>query len=89
MDSNKSLRVAHAGGQYNNKTYPNSIASINYNSKYTKFLKKGKFDKTCNLVVAEIKYSSKKELTNLFKELPFEIKRFSKYCMGLETLNLL
>ena len=37
LDSNKSLRVAHAGGQYNNKTYPNSIASINFNSKHTKF----------------------------------------------------
>lgn len=57
--------------------------------KYSKFLEKGKFDQTCNLVVAEIKYSSKKELTNLFNELPFEITRFSKYCMGLESLNLL
>tara|TARA_Y100000768_G_C23641540_1_gene524295 strand:- start:45 stop:653 length:609 start_codon:yes stop_codon:yes gene_type:complete len=56
---------------------------------YSKFFEKGKFDQTCNLVVAEIKYSSKKELTNLFNELPFEITRFSKYCMGLETLNLL
>ena len=37
LDSNKNLRVAHAGGQYNNKTHPNSIASINFNSKYTKF----------------------------------------------------
>ena len=56
---------------------------------YSKFLEEGKFNNTCNLVVAEIKYSSKTELTDLFNKLPFEITRFSKYCIGLETLNLL
>ena len=56
---------------------------------YSRFLEKGIFNNTCNLVVAEIKYSSKTELTDLFNKLPFEITRFSKYCIGLETLNLL
>ena len=56
---------------------------------YSRFLEKGKFNNTCNLVVAEIKYSSKTELTELFNKLPFEITRFSKYCIGLETLNLI
>ena len=57
--------------------------------KYNKFLHKGKFYNKCNLIVAEIKYSSKNQLSKLFDELPFEKTRFSKYCIGLETLNLI
>ena len=55
---------------------------------YSLFSNKGIFDNTCKLVVAEIKYSSEKELPELFHKLPFEKTRFSKYCIGLETLNL-
>ena len=37
LNSNKKLRVAHAGGEYNDKTYPNSIDSINSNFQFTKY----------------------------------------------------
>ena len=37
LNKNKELRVAHAGGEYNDKTYPNSIDSINSNFQYTKY----------------------------------------------------
>ena len=37
LDLNKNLRIAHAGGKYNGKNYPNSIASIKYNLKFTKY----------------------------------------------------
>ena len=57
--------------------------------RYSKFINKSTFYNKCNLVVAEIKYSSKNQLSKLFDELPFEKTRFSKYCIGLETLNLI
>ena len=44
--------------------------------------------KTSDLIVAEIKYSSGGDSIELFHKLPFEKTRFSKYCIGLETLNL-
>ncbi len=56
---------------------------------YDKFFEKGAFDKTCKLVVAEVKYSSEKELPEFLNKLPFEKTRFSKYCIALETLNFL
>jgi len=37
LDNNKNLRVAHAGGQFEGKTYPNSIQSISFNTQYTKY----------------------------------------------------
>ena len=37
LNFNKDLRVAHAGGQYEGKVYPNSIASIESNYKFTKY----------------------------------------------------
>ncbi len=37
LNLNKDLRIAHAGGQYNNKNYPNSIASIEHNLRFTKY----------------------------------------------------
>ena len=39
LDLNKNLRIAHAGGKYNGKNYPNSFASIKYNLKFTKYFK--------------------------------------------------
>ena len=37
LNLNKNLRIAHAGGEYNNKDYPNSIASIEHNLRFTKY----------------------------------------------------
>ncbi len=37
LNSNKDLRVAHAGGQYKGKVYANSIDSIEFNYKYTNY----------------------------------------------------
>ena len=34
----KTFRVAHAGGEYNGLKYVNSIAAMNLNSKYTKYI---------------------------------------------------
>ena len=56
---------------------------------YSNFSYKKAFNNSCNLIVAEIKYSSKNQLSKFFDELPFEKTRFSKYCIGLETLNLI
>ena len=56
---------------------------------YDNFFEKGVFNKSCKLIVAEVKYSSTKELPEIFSKLPFEKTRFSKYCIGLETLNLI
>ena len=56
---------------------------------YIKGLNRSMIRKTSNLIVAEIKYSSERELIELSHNLPFEKTRFSKYCIGLETLNLI
>ena len=56
---------------------------------YSKFCNKGIFNKSSDLVVAEIKYSSEREFKELFQKFPFEKTRFSKYCIGLEALNLI
>lgn len=37
LNNNKNLRIGHAGGKFNNKSYPNSLAAINFNSKFTKY----------------------------------------------------
>ena len=37
LNLNKNLRIAHAGGEYNNKDYSNSIASIEHNLRFTKY----------------------------------------------------
>lgn len=38
FNSLKKFRVAHAGGEYNGLKYVNSIAAMNLNSKYTKYI---------------------------------------------------
>ena len=38
FNSLKTFRVAHAGGEYNGLKYANSIAAMNFNSKYTKYI---------------------------------------------------
>lgn len=38
FNSLKIFRVAHAGGEYNGLKYVNSIAAMNFNSKYTKYI---------------------------------------------------
>ena len=37
LNFNKDKRVAHAGGEYKNKIYTNSISSIEANYKFTKY----------------------------------------------------
>ncbi len=37
INLDKDFRVAHAGGEYNDKFYSNSVASIEYNKKFTKY----------------------------------------------------
>ena len=32
LNDNRNLRIAHAGGKFNNKSYPNSLAAIDFNS---------------------------------------------------------
>ena len=47
------------------------------------------FKNSKNLVIPEIKYSSKSHLGQFMNDLPFEKTRFSKYCIGLENLDLI
>tara|TARA_X000001036_G_scaffold414631_1_gene430044 strand:- start:47 stop:655 length:609 start_codon:yes stop_codon:yes gene_type:complete len=55
---------------------------------YFRSINNKNFNNSCKLVVAEIKYSNRDKLPDLIKKLPFEKIRFSKYCIGLEILNL-
>ena len=71
--------------------YKNIRLTLDKNIKFenfTKGLNNSMVSKTSDLIVAEIKYSSEGDLIELFHKLPFEKTRFSKYCIGLETLNL-
>ena len=47
------------------------------------------FKNSKNLGIPEIKYSSKSHLGQFMNDLPFEKTRFSKYCIGLENLDLI
>ena len=71
--------------------YKNIRLTLDKNIKFenfTKSLNNSMVSKTSDLIVAEIKYSSGGDSIELFHKLPFEKTRFSKYCIGLETLNL-
>ena len=71
--------------------YKNIRLTLDKNIKFenfTKGLNNSMVSKTSDLIVAEIKYSSEGDLIEFFHKLPFEKTRFSKYCIGLETLNL-
>ena len=56
------------------------------NIDYSYFKKKQKIKDT-NIVV-ELKSSIKKDIDELFNQFPFQEIRFSKYCNGIEILNL-
>ena len=57
--------------------------------KFDNFTNNFFFENSKNLVIPEIKYSSKSHLGQFINNLPFEKTRFSKYCIGLENLNLI
>jgi len=57
--------------------------------KFDNFTNNSFFENSKNLVIPEIKYSSKSHLGQFINNLPFEKTRFSKYCIGLEDLNLI
>ena len=57
--------------------------------KFDNFTNNSFFENSKNLVIPEIKYSSKSHLGQFINDLPFEKTRFSKYCIGLENLNLI
>ena len=57
--------------------------------KYDNLMNNGFFENFKDLVIPEIKYSSKNHLGKFENNLPFEKIRFSKYCIGAEKLNLI
>lgn len=60
--------------------------TMDTNINYSYFKKKQKI-KDINIVV-ELKSSIKKDIDELFHQFPFQEIRFSKYCNGIEILNL-
>ena len=60
--------------------------TMDTNIDYSYFKKKQKI-KNINIVV-ELKSSIKKDIDELFNQFPFQEIRFSKYCNGIEILNL-
>mgnify|MGYP001185728814 FL=1 len=60
--------------------------TMDTNIDYSYFKKKQKIKDT-NIVV-ELKSSIKKDIDELFNQFPFQEIRFSKYCNGIEILNL-
>tara|TARA_B100000575_G_scaffold269569_1_gene249349 strand:+ start:2017 stop:2625 length:609 start_codon:yes stop_codon:yes gene_type:complete len=57
--------------------------------KYENLMNNSFFENFKDLVIPEIKYSSKNHLGKFENNLPFEKTRFSKYCIGAEKLNLI
>lgn len=84
LNFNKDLRVAHAGGQYKNKSYLNSIASIEYNYKFTKYFEIDLQLTKDNRLVCLHDPSIKNVTFNEIKELIFK----NDYCYD-ETLKKL
>ena len=66
--------------------------TLDKNIKFKKFdplINNTYFKNSKDLVIPEIKYSSKSHLGQFMIDLPFEKTRFSKYCIGLENLDLI
>ena len=66
--------------------------TLDKNIKFKKFdplINNTYFKNSKDLVIPEIKYSSKSHLGHFMIDLPFEKTRFSKYCIGLENLDLI
>lgn len=55
---------------------------INYENYRTSFKKEE------NTIIVELKANIRKNLDELTKDYPFQRIRYSKYCLGIETLNL-
>ena len=71
LNSLKSFRVAHAGGQYNSLNYANSISAINFNSKYTKYIELDmQLTKDNRLVCIHDPIISKKNFSEIKKDFP-------------------
>ena len=85
LNSLKSFRVAHAGGQYNGLKYANSISAINFNSKYTKYIELDmQLTKDNRLVCIHDPIISEKNFSEIKKDFPDK-----DFCYDVSLKNFL